>query len=78
VQAIATADSAAEIQAMVAPVAASGATLQLRQLDVAAGAARGSWLYVNDGVVGVSAADMLIRLDLAPGTVFTAADIVLV
>jgi Ca2+-binding RTX toxin-like protein len=76
--ALAAADSAAEVLAALLLVAASGATLQLRQAEVAAGAAAGTWLYVNDGVAGISAADLLIRLDLAPGTVLTAADIVLV
>jgi hypothetical protein len=51
-----------------ANVTASGATLQIWQVDVTAGTAAGSYLFVNDGVDGAAPlTDFLTRITLAGG-----------
>ncbi len=75
-QALASAGSVAAIYTQISAVAASTATLQAKLVTVAAGTAAGTYLYVNDGQAAVSqTTDMLIRLDLAGGTL-AASDVV--
>jgi Ca2+-binding RTX toxin-like protein len=78
-QAVAAAETAADVYAQIAAVAASTSVLQARQVNVAAGGAAGTWLYINDGTSGVSAlTDMLVRLELSGGSALTAADVLLI
>jgi Ca2+-binding RTX toxin-like protein len=51
-----------------ANVAASGASLQLWQVDVSGGSAAGTYLFVNDGMEGaLASSDMLIAVTLSGG-----------
>ncbi|WP_270934733.1 beta strand repeat-containing protein [Falsiroseomonas oryzae] len=61
-----------------ASVTASGAALQAWQVNVAAGTAAGTYVYVNDGVAGAfHATDLLIGVTLVGGPL-TGADFILV
>jgi Ca2+-binding RTX toxin-like protein len=78
VQTIASAGNASQVYAAITAIAASTATLQVKQVDVLAGAAAGTYLYVNDGNAAVtSGADMLIGLTLVGGATITAGDLIL-
>ena len=77
VQVIASAATLAQVYAGITAIAASTGTLELKQVNVSAGAAAGTYVYVNDGTAAVSSAtDMLIRVELVGGPL-TAADFIL-
>lgn len=61
-----------------ASVTASADAIQAWQVNVTAGTAAGTYLFVNDGVAGAaSSTDMLVRLAFASGTALTAGDLIL-
>jgi len=75
-QTIASAATANQLYAAISAIAATASALQVKQVDVLAGAMAGTYLYVNDGTAAVSNADMLVRVALT-GPSFGAGDFLL-